>query len=131
MQNKIISQWCDPLYQSLWSGPLEAVGQKTYTRITESLYCDGLAEDTMTVVCKFVSTLIWVGIIVFLICCGKNTQGWELFLMYFLGGLIFHTFWEGKSQYIYPYVFCLIPCAMAGIWELSRRMKRVFKNHSI
>ena len=131
LQNKIISQWCDPLYQSLWSGPLEAVGQKTYTRITESLYCDGLAEDTMTVVCKFVSTLIWVGIIVFLICRGKNTQGWELFLMYFLGGLIFHTFWEGKSQYIYPYVFCLIPCAMAGIWELSRRMKRVFKNHSI
>ena len=128
LQNKTISQWCDPLYQSLWSGPLEAVGQKTYTRITESLYCDGLAEDAMTVLCKYVSLLIWVGTIAFLILRGTRTQGWELFLMYFLGGLIFHTFWEGKSQYIYPYVFCLIPCAMAGIWELSRRMRRFFKN---
>ena len=126
LQNKIISQWCEPLYESLWSGPMEAAGQETYTRITESLYCDGLAEDTMTVVCKFVSMLIWVGTLVFLICCGRKTEGWELFLMYFLGGLIFHTFWEGKSQYTYPYVFCLIPCAMAGFWELSRRMKRLF-----
>lgn len=126
LQNKIISQWCEPMYESLWSGPMEAAGQETYTRITESLYCDGLAEDTMTVVCKFVSMLIWVGTLVFLICCGRKTEGWELFLMYFLGGLIFHTFWEGKSQYTYPYVFCLIPCAMAGFWELSRRMKRLF-----
>ncbi|MGM9605784.1 MAG: hypothetical protein ACI3XG_12060 [Faecousia sp.] len=124
--DKTVSQWCEPLYQSLWSGPLEDVGQKTYTRMTESLYCNGLAEDTMTVACKFVSMLIWVGTIVFLICCGKKTEGWELFLMYFLGGLIFHTFWEGKSQYIYPYVFSLIPCAVGGIWELSRKMKRLF-----
>lgn len=130
LQNKIISQWCEPLYESLWSGPMEAAGQETYTRITESLYCDGLAEDTMTVVCKFVSMLIWVGTLVFLICCGKKTEGWELFLMYFLGGLIFHTFWEGKSQYTYPYVFCLIPCAMAGFWELSRRMKKLFQRKS-
>lgn len=127
LQNKTISQWCDPLHQSLWSGPLEDLDQKTYTRITESLYCDGLAEDAMTVVCKFVAILIWMGTTVFLICRGKQTRGWELFLMFFLGGLIFHSFWEGKSQYTYPYVFCLIPCAMAGIWELSRKMKRLFK----
>ena len=131
LQNKTISQWCDPLYQSVWSGPLETLGQHTYSPITKSLYNNGAAEDAMTVLCKYVSLLIWVGTIAFLILRGARTQGWELFLMYFLGGLIFHTFWEGKSQYIYPYVFCLIPCAMAGIWELSRRMRRFLKNHSI
>ena len=123
---KTMSQWCDPLYESIWSGPGEKMGQHIDTRLLQSLYGDGLAEHVVLVLCKIVSMLIWMGAIVFLLCRGKQTEGWELFFMYFLGGLIFHTFWEGKSQYIYPYVFCLIPCAMSGFWELSRKMKGLF-----
>ncbi|MDY4222801.1 MAG: hypothetical protein SOX71_09945 [Candidatus Faecousia sp.] len=124
--NKTISQWCDPLHQSLWSGPMEAFGQGIHTELLKSIYHDQLPEDILTVVCKFVTLVIFTGVFVFLIFFGKKAEGWELFLMYFLGGLIFHTFWEGKSQYTYPYVFCLIPCAMAGFWELSQKMKRLF-----
>lgn len=123
---KIASQWCDPLYQSLWSGPMEDIGQGIHSWLLKSIYHDQLPEDILTVLCKFVTLVIWLGICVFLIFQGKKTEGWELFVMYFLGGLIFHTFWEGKSQYIYPYVFSLIPCAMGGIWELSQKMKRLF-----
>lgn len=125
---KIVSQWCDPLYQSLWSGPMESLGQNIHSWLIKSLYYDGQLPDViLTVLCKFVTLMIWLGSCVFLICQGKKTEGWELFVIYFLGGLIFHTFWEGKSQYIYPYVFSLIPCAMGGIWELSRKMKRLFQ----
>ena len=128
--NKTISQWCDPLHQSLWVGPMEAFGQSIHTTFLKSVYHDELPEDILTVVCKFVTLVIFTGVFVFLIFFGKKTEGWELFLMYFLGGLIFHTFWEGKSQYTSPYVFCLIPCAMAGFWELSRRMKKLFQRKS-
>ena len=37
-QNKTISQWCDPMYESVWSGPLEDCGQYTHTKILQSLY---------------------------------------------------------------------------------------------
>ena len=124
---KIVSQWCDPLYQSLWSGPLEDLGQGIHSELLKSLYHDQLPGVILTVLCKFVTLMIWLGACVFLIFQGKKTEGWELFVMFFLGGLIFHTFWEGKSQYIYPYVFPLIPCAMGGIWELSQKMKRLFR----
>ena len=127
---KLLSQWCDPLYQSLWSGPMEDFGQLIHTNFLKAVYHDGLPEDILTVLCKFVTLMIWLGVCAFLLYHGKQTEGWELFLMYFLGGLIFHTFWEGKSQYIYPYVFCLIPCAMAGFWDLSQKMKVLFSSRS-
>ena len=129
--NKTVSQWCDPLFESVWTGPLEVCGQKTHTRILESLYGGGIVEDMMTTLCKIVTFGIWLGVCLFLIFRGRNGEGWELFLMYFLGGLIFHSFWEGKSQYTYPYVFVLIPCAMAGLWELSQRMKKLFSKKEI
>ena len=125
-REKLLSQWCDPLYQSLWSGPMEDFGQGIHTNFLKAIYHNGLPEDVLTVLCKFVTQTIWLGVCVFLLFRGKQSEGWELFLMYFLGGLIFHTFWEGKSQYIYPYVFSLIPCAMSGFWELSRKMKELF-----
>lgn len=128
---KTTSQWCDPLHECLFIGPMEAFGQDFYAEPLRNLYQQELPSEVLMIVCKLVTLTIFLGCFVYLLTPGKSS-GWELFLMYFLGGLIFHTFWEGKSQYTYPYVFCLIPCAMAGFLEISRRMERLFhkNNHS-
>ena len=44
--------------------------------------------------------------------------------MYFIGGLLFHTAWEGKSQYVYSYVFVLIPFAVYGFVKLADVLKK-------
>ena len=128
---KTVSQWCDPLHECLFIGPMEDFGQGFYAEPLRNLYQQELLSDVLTILCKLVTLTIFLGCFVYLLTPEKSS-GWELLLMYFLGGLIFHTFWEGKSQYTYPYVFSLIPCAMAGFWEISRRMERLFhrKDHS-
>lgn len=108
-EHKTISQWCEPLYQSLWSGPLADVGQHTHTLFLQSLYNDDVVEDIIMHYCKALTTLIWGFALYFLCILKRRVQGWELPFIYFIGGFLFHTFWEAKSQYIYPYVFCLIP----------------------
>lgn len=107
--NKTISQWCEPTYQSIWSGPLEDCGQFTHTKLLKSIYTGQSGAKAVTIFSKFVTMLIWGFAAVFLIKYRKKVDGWQIAFMFFVGGLMFHTIWEGKSQYVYPYVFSLIP----------------------
>ncbi|MFM1539689.1 hypothetical protein, partial [Helcococcus bovis] len=57
--------------------------------------------------------LIYLGIAIFLI--KDYRKKYALFLIYFLGGVAFHLIWETKSQYVYPYVFLMIPLVVNGV----------------
>ena len=115
---KVISTWCDPLYQSIWSGPMKIFDQTTYTPLLLSLYGDGKAEDFADMCAKFVTLLLYAGVCAFLFLGGRRERGWELMFLYMIGGVLFHLFWETKSQYVYPYVFCLIPFSASGLCRL-------------
>jgi hypothetical protein len=45
----------------------------------------------------------------------------------FLGGFLFHIFWEGKSQYVLPYFVLLIPFAVCGLWGLMGQIAELFQ----
>ena len=50
-------------------------------------------------------------------------------LLFVVGGFIFHFFWEIKSQYMFQYVYCLIPlasCTLAQV-SISKLIKNVHK----
>lgn len=125
-RDKTVSQWCDPMFQSAWSGPLEDCGQYTHTELLRSIYTGGTAESVIACFSKLVVLLIFGAAAIFLIFGRKQTDGWELLVAFFLGGLLFHTFWEAKSQYIYPYVFCLIPLAANGMSKITYYIKNKF-----
>ena len=108
------------MYQSVWSGPLADCKQETYMPLLEDIYGGGKANAELTEFCKLITLIIWAFAIVFLILFARKTSGWEIMFMYFVGGMIFHTFWEGKSQYIFPYVFVLIPFAMYALYRVCR-----------
>lgn len=114
---KTISQWCDPMYESTWSGPLEDCGQYTHTPILQSVYTGGIWASILTAGMKLLCLALWIFAAAFLVFWGRESTGWEPMYLYFIGGLLFHTFWEGKSQYTYPYLFVLIPYAS---WAVSR-----------
>lgn len=123
-RDKVISTWCDPLYQSLWSGPTQIYGQTTYTPLLLSLYGDGKAEDLAEVYTKLLSLTIWLGVCLFLMMKNTASHGWQLFFLYLIGGFLFHFVWETKSQYVYPYVFGLLPFAAGGITQLIRSLAK-------
>ncbi len=117
-KNKTVSQWCDPLYQSVWSGPLKDCGQTVKTPLLEDIFSGGPVNQAMTYSMKFLNLMLWLLAGIFLICFAKTNTGWELFYIFFVGGFLFHCIWEAKSQYTMPYVVGLIPFAMYALFRL-------------
>ena len=115
---KNVSQWCDPLFQSLWSGPLEDCGQYTKTPLLRSLYNKGFGEAILATVMKLYMLVFWGLCLVYLVQHGADHTQWQLPFLLLVGGFLFHTVWEGKSQYIYPYLFGLIPFAAFALSDV-------------
>lgn len=130
-KDKTVSQWCDPMFQSVWTGPLEDCGQKTHTDLLQSIYTGGEAEDVIERGMRVLMLAIFGFALLFLLSRKKETDGWELLLIFFVGGLLFHLIWEGKSQYTYPYVFALIPTVAASIARCSDRIIEWIQTHRI
>ena len=123
--DKTYSQWCDPLFQSVWTGPLAHCNQHAHTPLLVSLYGGGEVEDAVATLARLVLLSVLGFSLLTLILRRTRTEGVEMLVLFFIGGLLFHTFWEGKSQYTYPYVFVLIPSAAFGIAWLAGKYTRL------
>lgn len=124
--NKLRSTWTEPTFQSLWSGPLNDCKQPVKTGFLKNLYGGGTAYEAVNEFGAVITAMIYVsamaGLIYSLVSREKIGFFGLVICMYLAGGFLFHTVWETKSQYVYPYVYMLIPFA-AG-W-LSRAAQAV------
>lgn len=120
---KVISQWCEPTYQSIWSGPLEDCGQQIYTKPLKSIYNGGEANDIISVVMKGYMIALWGLLALYLIKKGLKQTGWELFVLYLIGGFLFHVFWEAKSQYVYQYAVTIIPFSAFALSRCAQKIE--------
>ncbi len=123
-RDKTVSQWCEPMYQSTWSGPLEDCNQFTHTPLLQSIYRGETALKNISYLSKAVTMMILGFTLVFLMIGRKSFYSWEPLLLFFIGGLLFQSVWEAKSQYVYPYLFCMIPTAAIGMKLLCEKTKR-------
>lgn len=111
---KIASVWCEPMYQSLWSGPLTDANQLVETRVLQSLYHGATLEHIVCAYMKGFLMLLLALTVWYVVCKRKQSYAFAYALIYFVGGFLLHIAWEGKSQYVYTYIFILIPgCAHA------------------
>ena len=120
---KLVTIWCDPLFQLLWSGPLSDVGQTVDTRILESLYHGALLEDLAEGYMKVFLILILILACCFLFDRKCRSEGYWYALLYFIGGFLLHIVWEAKSQYTYPYVFVLLPGCARSVISLGEALE--------
>lgn len=113
--NKIITSWTDPLFQSIWSGPLENENQYTYTNFLKNIYSGGIIYRIIALIENVFVAIIYLCSFIRLINIVQRKEemnNYERFAYLLLvGGFIFHLFWETKSQYVYFYVIFLIPIA--------------------
>ncbi len=108
---KTVTQWCEPMLQSAWSGPLADCGQEVSTALLRDFYTGATSYALVAHWVKLVTLQLWGLALVFIVRYAGQTPGWEMAFMHCIGGLLFHTVWEAKSQYIMPYVVLLIPFA--------------------
>lgn len=116
---KSVSIWCDPLFQSVWSGPQEKSGQYMGTDFLRELYNDGKPENVVYHYMKGYMLVLLAMSLLFLIREWRKNEDMALLLLFMIGGFLFHLFWEAKSQYMYPYAFVLIPLCAYMMAKLS------------
>ncbi len=120
---KMISTWCEYTCQSLWTGPLETVGQYKDTEILRNIYNEGPLYNAFYLLCSLVTACMLFFTVMFQLTNLRKEIGNTavLFpLLFLVGGFMFHILWETKSQYIYMYWLMLAPLAASGVEETCR-----------
>ncbi|MCM1251890.1 MAG: glycosyltransferase family 39 protein [Clostridium sp.] len=113
-------QWNDPTFigMVLTDGRTSAI---TLSDGVQSVI-NGRASVWLSVLLNVVQTQILLGALFCLIMRFKSKNLYELFGgVMFLGGYLFHFFWESSSSYTIPYFVILIPYAVKGWLDMVRK----------
>ncbi len=129
--DKILSQWNEPTYQSLWNNQVRG---QYMDKFGFAAWACGEGEYKMKAVMDLGIQFIFFGMLVatvllFVSRCRKNTDRrpdecalW-LIPLCILGGFIYHMLFEGKSQYVITYVTYMIPFAVWGCARLCSTVR--------
>ena len=108
------------MFGSVWAGPIEKIGYKNSPGVIADIYAGEEVYFVLADACNALVVLIYLGGFLFYIM-SKREDGFvgkeELLypVLFLLGGFFCHVLWETKSQYVYTYVFLMIPMASMGI----------------
>lgn len=113
-------QWNDPTF----IGMTLMEGRKSAITLADGVQSviNGQGSVRLSVFLNYVQTQILLGALIGLIMRFKSKNLYELFGgVVFLGGYLFHFFWESSSSYTIPYFVILIPYAVNGWLDIVRR----------
>ena len=120
---KELSQWCEPTYEC-FNLSYNREHEKPLGNLALSMYV-GTAHELLLfefhsfqIICIFGFLIYCVRIKIENICFDQL-----IIPLTILGGFIFHTFWEGKSQYIFPYYMMMIPFSISGLLSIFESKK--------
>lgn len=125
ISRKTVSQWNEPTFESLYilykrdSLTNTPVWFKNLSVPTSNL------NKTIREIMNIIHILVLFGAFSYFVLEYKNITIKKLVLaVIIIGGFLFHTVWEAKSQYILVYFMLLIPYAVAGYSTLAVYIKR-------
>ena len=112
---KILSQWNEPLYQSVYYN-LDH-GEVHMERVV-SLVDRSMAShfDKYVYFEDKIQLIIFAGMFLyFLFSFGKSKDlTWHILALTVIGGFLFSIIWEAKARYILPYYILMFPASMRG-----------------
>lgn len=123
--HKIASEWNNPTFQSLWVGQVRNSSILMGPVIKYVYSAEGSNK-----IAKYLDRLQFVilfGVLLNVVVNIKKRQEPEEMILYitFLGGFLFHLFWEAKGQYTFSYFVLLFPCTVRGFSSLGEWIKMV------
>lgn len=121
---KTLSQWNEPNYGAFVMSYAARTGKNP--KAEQMIYQKGKVNTLLNEEQDLVHLLTYVGAVVFLITNRRDLSVKKLLpSIIILGGLIFHTFWEGKSQYILQYAMFALMCSAPGIVVIGEKMNKI------
>ena len=124
-REKILSQWLEPTANVMSYG-LYCEYDGNYNGLAIALFREGFINDLACAYMNIYQQMLFV-----LSCIGtgslfvrrKNAAAMVLPVAV-IGGFLFHTLMEAKSQYIYPYMIYMIPLCALGLTKIAALAKR-------
>lgn len=105
MYRKTISQWCNPDFQGTW------ILRNSDFYIHNDQYYEFF---------NIFESIVFLGTLAYIYYTGRHMPLHRLLLpMIFIGGFIFHMFWEAKCQYTVTYFVLLIPYCVKGLMDMT------------
>lgn len=117
-QHKIASTWCESSFGSFYNNRMD---YQTTLRGHSGIYNDFFADTgrlhrLASLFLETYQNIIYLGVLLYLWYNRKDRNVTVVSgIIIFLGGFIFHLFWEVKSSYAFIYFVLLIPYAIMGL----------------
>ena len=111
--NKTASQWNNPTFQCFW------IVQRA-PHVKTSLTQDPFVKNAYRYL-KGWQICILTGAVCYLLSRERKRPEDLILLLIFVGGFVFHLFWEAKCQYTVVYFILLIPYAIQGYQSLAEK----------
>ena len=126
---KIASMWSAPELECFTTiNKMNVNGTLPYW-LKDVLYNGGIMNTILLLLLDVFQSVIYAMVLLHLLLNRKKiTLGQAVLLITFLGGFIFHLFWEGKCQYSIPYYVLLLPYAASGFVEATAFIKALPQN---
>lgn len=116
LARKTAFQWNDPTFICLD----RTRGRKSMVQMPQWLksVIYGRGSVGLSILLNYMQTLILLGMLLYLFLRWRKGSLYELMgAVVFLGGYLFHLFWESSASYTIPYFVLLIPYAVCGMAE--------------
>lgn len=129
LSKKVASQWNNPEFQCFWITNVRSSNIEKSVIISEILSLEGSTPfiaflNIMQSIILFGSTLYAVHALI-----GGTFAGATVLPLTFIGGFIFHLFWEGKCQYTLPYFMLLLPLSIIGFYSMAKKLSDITAKH--
>lgn len=121
--NKLRSGWCESTFGGVWAGPSMPKARRSMVLpVLTDLYAEGTAYTAHRMLGAAWLQIVYAFALINLVRRKKDALSWPELLpyIYFLGGFLFHFFWEMKSLYLYTYVLALAIPAVQGAQRAYR-----------
>lgn len=144
-KRKMISQWSNPSFEALnlyQQSKINNPNNKNRYSILKKLFLWNSQYKSLDQTHVFLNEYLKIfelaiilGSFVFMVQ-GKLNKSNCIFIIIFIGGILFHTIWEASPQYMLPYFIMLIPYGSEGLSNVSifdirkcfKRNKKVANN---
>lgn len=111
---KTTSQWCNPTFQSFWIAQVQPSRAEKILPVRQLLSVRGM--DAASAFLNLFQFNILIGSLLYCVLCRKKQYFAESLILplIFIGGFVFHIFWEAKAQYTISYFVLLLPYCILG-----------------
>ena len=132
-QKKITSCWCEASFGAFYNNRIDyqTVLQKHSSVYDDIFSYSGRWQRILYLFLEIFQNMVYFGIILYLIFFIKECSISKMIgLIIFLGGFIFHLFWEAKSSYALMYFILLIPYAVVGLGKCFDNIHDTFTGYA-